>query len=173
MSDLPSTEPPTVVARALRASLDHLEHRDRMNAVIHLGDVRWSPLTDLVREGVESYRVGGERVSGWWLYRCPCGTEEHTNVPPWSPTGGICPKGCEAPMIAYRPWGSPDVAEETPQNRAEASGGRVAARGLAERMLQLVDEVGEQGPLGWTDLRVAAFRGLAVALAEMIVRGEV
>jgi hypothetical protein len=33
---------------ALAHSRRHLYHRDNMNAEIHLGKVRWSPLTELV-----------------------------------------------------------------------------------------------------------------------------
>jgi hypothetical protein len=33
---------------ALAHSRRHLQHRDKMNAEVHLGEVRWSPLTDLV-----------------------------------------------------------------------------------------------------------------------------
>jgi hypothetical protein len=33
---------------ALAHARRHLSHRDRMNAELHLGEVRWSPLTRLV-----------------------------------------------------------------------------------------------------------------------------
>ena len=33
---------------ALSHSRRHLQHHDQMNAELHLGDVRWSPLTMLV-----------------------------------------------------------------------------------------------------------------------------
>jgi hypothetical protein len=33
---------------ALAHSRRHLQYRDRMNAEVHLGEVRWSPLTELV-----------------------------------------------------------------------------------------------------------------------------
>lgn len=47
---------------------------------------------------------------------------------------------------------------------------------IADRILALVDEAkqaeGLDSPTGWTHLREAALRGLAVALAEQVVQGD-
>jgi hypothetical protein len=41
------------VVQALAEATRFFEHRDRMNAVVHLVEVRWSPITILVRQAWE------------------------------------------------------------------------------------------------------------------------
>lgn len=42
------------IARALDASEQYFAQRDRMNAVVHLAPVRYSPVTELVQQAQEA-----------------------------------------------------------------------------------------------------------------------
>jgi hypothetical protein len=39
-----------LISKALAAAAGYFVERDRMNALVHLSEVRWSPITDLVTE---------------------------------------------------------------------------------------------------------------------------
>jgi len=60
------------VQKALEQAVQFFEHRDRMNAVVHLGEDRWSPITDLVRDAYVELMGGPPREEA---RTCPgCGT---------------------------------------------------------------------------------------------------
>jgi hypothetical protein len=42
------------VIEALRAAKQFMEHRDQMNAAVHLASVRYSPATELAQRGLEA-----------------------------------------------------------------------------------------------------------------------
>ena len=42
-----------LVDKALTAGLRYFERRDLMNSTVHLDEVKWSPITDLLREAVD------------------------------------------------------------------------------------------------------------------------
>jgi hypothetical protein len=46
---------------ALRKSLVFFENRDKMNSVIHLAEVRWSPITELVRSAIDELELDDEQ----------------------------------------------------------------------------------------------------------------
>ncbi len=52
------------IYRALRASDEFFTHRDLMNAGVHTTGVRWSPITELVREALQVFEQEHEGDQG-------------------------------------------------------------------------------------------------------------
>jgi len=53
--------PETRINHALNAALRFFERRDEMNSEVHLAEVRWSPITGLVRDALKELRSGALR----------------------------------------------------------------------------------------------------------------
>lgn len=54
-------EKESIVDRALKEAFEFFVHRDKMNARVHLSEIRWSPITDLVSQGIQARAVEKSR----------------------------------------------------------------------------------------------------------------
>jgi hypothetical protein len=169
------------VLRALDEALAFHEHRDRMNGVLHLAEVRWSPLTELLRDGrheqmeaalcyEEPGHEGDDRGTACGV-GVVCAEPGGPDLPTTSTLRLVTCLECLLNLAADEP--RPEWLAERNEQKAlgvPSTQGRSPGRDLAERLLALVDEADHDPDQGWTDLRTTAFRGLAVALAEQVKR---